>query len=321
MRVLTRRAALLSGAATLLAACASRRSTSAADIPAGTGTFQIPGGARHRDTPITVHYHRPAGFKRNSPILIVLAGAGRNGDDYRDAWIPFADAAGVFVAAPSYPEEQYDAGAYQMGGVIENLVIGKPRAGSSASVIYLNDEDLRFDVNPRRAEWLFPDFDRLFARIKEATGSKQQGYDMFGHSAGGQILHRHALLCPESRARRIVAANSGFYTLPDVTRPQPVGMAGLAVDEAWLRRSFACDLTVMLGEADNDSERGGIHLHTPLIDQQGTNRLDRGRYFYRFAEERARAMRADFRWTLRTVPGVGHDYRGMTRAAAELLYP
>ena len=74
MTLLTRRATLLSGAATLLAACATQRSTSAISIPPGTGTFQMAGGARHRDTQITVHYHRPAGYGRRSPILIVLPG-------------------------------------------------------------------------------------------------------------------------------------------------------------------------------------------------------------------------------------------------------
>jgi pimeloyl-ACP methyl ester carboxylesterase len=226
----------------------------------------------------------------------------------------------VFVASPSYPEKDYDFAAYHMGGVIENLVLGKPRAGSSASVLYLDDSDIRFDVNPRRAEWLFPDFDRLFASIRDATGSSQRGYDMFGHSAGAQILHRHVLFCPESRARRIVAANAGLYTQPDLARPQPIGLAGTGIDAAGLRRSLSRELTVLLGESDNDGERGGMQLHTPLIDQTGANRLDRGRYFHAQGAERARALNTKFNWTLRTVPDVGHDFRGMTRAAAELLY-
>ena len=44
---------------------------------------------------------------------------------------------------------------------------------------------------------------------------------MFGHSAGAQILHRMVLFAPGSRADRIVAANSGFYTLADPDQALP----------------------------------------------------------------------------------------------------
>jgi hypothetical protein len=77
---------------------------------------------------------------------------------------------------------------------------------------------------------------------------------------------------------------------------------------------------LLLGENDNDPDRGGQHLHTPLLDAQGRDRLSRGRNFYAFSSERAKSMGAPFKWKLRTVPGVGHDFRGMSRAAAKLLY-
>jgi len=57
-----------------------------------------------------------------------------------------------------------------------------------------------------------------------------------------------------------------------------------------------------------------------MIDRQGTNRLARGRYFHAFGRERASGLHTDFRWTLAEVPGVGHDYRAMARAAAQHLY-
>jgi hypothetical protein len=281
----------------------------------------MPGGVGHEQHVVTVHTYLPRNFTTRSFILIVIPGAGRNGDDYRDVWIPFADAKGLLIASPSYPVQQYDQAAYQMGGAIRNLSVGKPLPRSSATAVYLRDEDIRFDVNPDRAQWLFHDFERLFDILRYSTGSKQRGYDLFGHSAGGQILHRQVLLFPRSRARRVVAANAGFYTLPDLETPQPTGLAGLGVNENSLRRSFARDLTVLLGEEDNDAERGGQHLHTPAIDAQGTDRLARGRFFHAFAAQRARELGVPLKWQLRTAPGIGHDFRAMSRVAAELLYP
>lgn len=317
---LTRRSVLISTGAALLMGRAPIRAADLPTLASGAGKFEIPGGQGHERHMITVHYYRPSGHTPRSPILIVLPGAGRNGDDYRDAWSEFAERSSVLVASPSYAEADYDSAAYQMGGVIRNLVIGEPLPESKPGVLYLRDEDLRFDVNPRPDEWLFNDFDRLFHLLRSAAKSRQQGYDMFGHSAGGQVLHRLVLLRPRSRARRIVAANAGFYTLPDLARPLPTGLAGLGLNESALRESFACDLTVLLGENDNDPERGGSHLHTPVIDAQGDNRLARGRHFHAFSSQVARELRSEFRWKLRTVAGVGHDYRGMSAAAARLLY-
>lgn len=310
-------------AVALFGACAAaptQDSTPSFTVNAGSGSFTMPGSGRNAAQTIVVHYYRPASFRAGSPVLIVLPGAGRNGDTYRDAWIAAADQAGILVASPSYPESGYDAAGYQMGGTIANLRMGKPQPGSTATSLYFRDEDLRFDVNGAREDWLFADFDRLFDLLVRATGSKQRQYDLFGHSAGGQLSARVALLHPGSRARRIVAANAGLYTLPDPERPLPLGLAGLNVDDGWLRRSFAVDLTVLLGEDDNDPDKGGQHIHTPLLDAQGRDRLSRGRSFHAFSMERAREMRAPFNWKLRTVPGVGHDFRGMSRAAAKLLY-
>lgn len=321
MSAFTRRTLLASGAATLLASCAAGSSTRAqARIPPGSGQFTMRGGIGHEHDVVTVHTYLPQSFTSRSSILIVIPGAGRNGDDYRDAWIPFADAKGLLIASPSYPEQQYDQAAYQMGGAIRNLSVGKPLPRSSATAVYLRDEDIRFDVNPDRAQWLFHDFERLFDILRDGTGSTQRGYDLFGHSAGGQILHRQVLLLPRSRARRIVAANAGFYTLPDLETPQPTGLAGLGLDENSLRQSFARELIVLLGEKDNDPERGGQHLHTPTIDAQGTDRLARGRFFHAFATQRARELGVPLNWQLRTAPGIGHDFRAMSRVAAEWLY-
>lgn len=322
MANLSRRHLLTGGAAALLGGCMGHRYKLPRDvvIRPGADTFTLAGGPGHSQHVITVHYYLPRAYTSRSPILIVLPGAGRNGFDYRDAWIPFAAEAGVFIAAPSYARADYDSAAYQMGGTLENLTMGTPLEGSSENVVYLRDEDIRFDLNPRRSEWLFNDFDRLFHIIKKGTDSSQTGYDMFGHSAGAQIAHRHVLLYPGSHARRVVAANAGFYTLPDLKTPPPVGLAGLGIDRRSLKLSFSRKLLVLLGEEDNHPERGGSHLHTPNIDRQGDNRLARGRYFHEFAAARAKALRTAYRWDLRVAPRIGHDFRAMTRVAAGILY-
>ena len=289
-------------------------------LPEGLGSFQLPnlGSAG-----LTVHYVRPESFTSSSPILLVLPGAGRNSDNYRDAWIEAACTLGTLVAALGYPEEHYDFAAYNMGGTISNLHFDNPRFSrvtEAATTLTLNDADIRFDVVTNRPDWIFDDFDRVFEKLVEMTASKQETYDIFGHSAGGQILHRFAIFAPRSKARVIIAANSGFYTFPDLSQALPTGLQGTGLTEIDLTHAFDTHLVLMLGALDNSDQAGGTLLHTPHIDQsQGLGRLDRGQRFYELSRHEAERVAADFQWQLQIIDGIGHDYRAMTAAAAEYL--
>jgi pimeloyl-ACP methyl ester carboxylesterase len=291
----------------------------AALVGPGSGSFSMPGGRGHESATITVYYHRPQGFDASSPILIVLSGAGRDGDEYRDSWLAASEKHDVLVLSPSYPEQQYDEAAYQLAGLVENLEL-RNLSSDDPSVYQLADEDIVFDVNDDSEEWLFHDFDRLFDRVVKDVGSSETTYDLFGHSAGGQIIHRMAIFHPDSKARRMVAANSGFYTLPRMDMPLIFGVADTGLTAADLERAFQEPLTLLLGELDNANERRGTHLRTPKADEQGIGRLARGRYFFSESEKIAATLGAEFRWTVETVPGVGHDFRRMAEAAARLLY-
>ncbi len=289
-------------------------------LPEGLGSFHMPdlGSAG-----LAVHYVRPANYNSSSPILLVLPGAGRNSDDYRDAWIDAACNSGTLVAALGYPEEHYDFAAYNMGGTISNLHFDNPsfaRVSETATTVTLDDADIRFDVVTNRPGWIFDDFDHVFEKLVEMTASEQATYDIFGHSAGGQILHRFAIFAPQSKARVVIAANSGFYTFPDLSQALPTGLEGTGLTETDLTYAFGTRLVLMLGALDNSDQAGGTLLHTPHIDQsQGLGRLDRGQRFYEHSRHEAERVGADFQWQLQIIDGIGHDYRAMSAAAAEYL--
>ncbi len=289
----------------------------------GTGLFVTRGGIGRGGARIGVHYILPRTFTPRSAILIVIPGAGRDGDEYRDAWVPVAEEKGILVAALTYPEADYDFAAYHLGGVVKDLALRNMPLGPDGRPprrIFLQDEDISFTLETDRSRWLFRDFDRIFDLIVRATGSLRASYDLFGHSAGGQILHRSVLFQPGLRADRVIAANAGLYTMPDRTLPMPVGLKGFALDDAALAASLSGPLTVMLGERDDDRETGGTLLHTPRIDRFGTHRLARGRAFFAAARAKAEALSVPFRWRVEIVPDVGHDFRAMSRAAARVLY-
>lgn len=293
------------------------------ELLTGSHAFLARGGAGRENKRITVHYHKPRNFTAQSKILLVIPGAGRDGDEYRDAWVDVAEASSVLVAGLTYPEANYDFAAYQMGGVIKDLVIKNMPLGPNGQmpdVMYQRDEDISFSVSNQPDEWIFGDLDRIFGLIKAASKSAQTTYDAFGHSAGGQILHRLALFHPHSKANRIIAANGGLYTQPDLALTQPAGMKDNGITTDGLRAAFAERLTLLLGELDNSDEAGGTQIHTPLLDRYGKGRLDRGKIFFEAGKRTAEAMDAPFNWTVEVVPNVGHDFRAMSRAAARLLY-
>jgi len=284
---------------------------------AGSGCLEM--GVGTGSIAIQVYFHKPISYQKDSPILIVIPGAGRNADDYRDSWIAAAEKFNILILSPSYPESDYDFAAYHMGGTVRDLVI-RGDTDPDASVFRLPDNGISVTFNEDEGAWLFHDFDKIFQAVSAVLNSSRDSYDLFGHSAGGQILHRFALFVESSSADRIVAGNSGFYTQADLEIPIPFGLQGTTVDEIRLQKAFERNLILLLGELDNESETRGTMLHTPTVDSHGLGRLERGRYFFEASREQATNVDAQFVWQLEIVPDVGHDYRRMAIAAAELLY-
>ena len=290
-------------------------------INKGSGSFVVMGDGIHKADSIYVFYHKPSNFTSNSKILLVIPGAGRNGDDYRDSWIETSEKHSVLIISPSYPEKNYNYGDYHLGGVVKDLNLSKGVSFKKGTNQVLIDEDIvEFNVNMNMDHWIFNDFDRIFGLVKKATQSRQKKYDAFGHSAGGQILHRFALFHPDSKADRILASNAGTFTLPDYNTDFPFGMKNVGVAEKGLKKSFRKNLVLFLGELDNDSETRGRMLRSETADKQGTNRLDRGKHFYKISKETASKSKMKFKWNLEIIPNVGHDQRKMAEAAASYLY-
>lgn len=333
-------------------------------IEPGSGRFLVEGGPGHRDDTLTVHYHRPERFDRRSPVVMVIPGAGRNGDDYRDAWVDASEKHGVLVLSPSYPEEDYpEYWSYNLAGMTDRVTLEldvvldtdpglwRPDEvrdrlpaqmedphqlfGHSASGHLLHRlvmaelagalEEIEIrgtseEPNREPGSWIFQDLDRIFDRVRDELGLETRTYDLFGHSAGGQILHRLALFAPSERLGRILAANAGWYTVPTFERAFPYGLSGTDLSRDQLTEAFSTRLVVFLGEEDDADETRGSLRRTPEANRQGPHRLARGRHFFRTARKKAEKLGVPFRWELVVVPDVGHDYERMGEAAAEHLY-
>lgn len=289
------------------ASASSIEEVNASTIGAGSGVFEINLGTGARPKMISVHYYHAKEHNADDPIIIVVPGGGRNGDNYRDSWIETAEKYNLLVLSPSFTAEPYDnVAAYNLGGIIENTFRWRMFG--------------RAKVNHKSDEWLFADLDKLFDVAVHATGSKQSGYDLFGHSAGGQIAHRLVLLAPTTKAERVVAANSGWYTIANNNFNFPYGLEKAPISQQQLTIAFERRLTVFLGERDNEDETRGSLRRTKEANAQGAHRLARGYFFFNAAQDAAAQSKSNFEWDLHVVKDVGHSYRLMGKAAGDYLY-
>jgi hypothetical protein len=277
------------------------------DIQMGAGKFLIEGGFKKEKT-IVVHYYKPKNLTSESPVIFVVPGAGRNGNDYRDAWIEKAEEYNVLVFSPEYSEKNYpEFWSYNLAGMITDVIINEERTAM-----------IGFKISENPNEWIYNDFDRIFNLIKGELNLNTDTYDMFGHSAGGQILHRLAIFKSENKANRILSSNSGWYTIPMDVEEFPYGLNESNTSSE--KVDFSTNLILFLGEKDDANETRGDLRRSPEVDRQGLYRLERGRYFFNESKKIASKWNSDFNWKLEIVPDVGHDYKGMSKAAADYLY-
>lgn len=290
-------------------------------IQDGSGAFLVEGGVGNNDKTIKVFYHKPKNYSPTSRVLIVIPGAGRNGDSYRDAWIEESEKYSVLILSPMYPDSDYGFEDYHLCGLITDTNLKNSiEYVENTNIVRLDEDKFNFKVNPNSNEWIFNDFDRLFDLTLESLNSKQKSYDVFGHSAGGHILHRFALFQKSSKADKILASNPSFYTLPSFEADFPFGLENAPIEQESLKSVFKKNLIVFLGELDNENETGGTFLHSKSANEQGLHRLERGKYFFKESKSIAKELELDFDWDLVIIPKVGHDHRKMGDAAAKYLY-
>jgi poly(3-hydroxybutyrate) depolymerase len=245
---------------------------------------------------LPVWYQLPGKVTAETPVVFVMHGVNRDADRYRDEWSALARRYGFIVVVPQFSREDFPGSrGYNTG--------------------YFSEED----GTPRpRALWSFAAIEPLFDDVRRRFGTSDARYDIYGHSAGAQFVHRYVLFMPEARIDTAIAANAGWYTMPDRGIAFPYGLGETPVDAAGLTQALGKPLTVLLGTADTD--RGDPDLRkTPEANAQGPHRYARGQTFFAAGQQAAADAGAAFGWRLERVPGIGHSNAGMAEAAARII--
>jgi poly(3-hydroxybutyrate) depolymerase len=261
-----------------------------------SGILPFAAGPDFQNKVIPVHYYVPAGDPAAMSVQIVLHGASRNADEYLDAWKIKADKYGIIILAPEFSKKQFTIGAYTHGLFVDSLN----------------------RMNPPQ-QTLFALMDRMFAFAKAEFQWKHERYNIYGHSAGGQFVHRFLQFYHSPHIDKAVAANPGWYTYPDEGLEYPYGIGGLFEDHLAHRQTYyAKDMLILLGTADT-SRVDNLRVNLEA-DLQGLTRLERGKNFYAANMKVAESAAQAFNWKIAFVPDSGHQHELMSAAAAEIIY-
>ena len=254
------------------------------------GSFEFDG--RDGAPPIRVWYSRPAHPSAKPRVLFLMHGSSRTGEEARDIGAAFAEDHDFVLLVPEFRERDYPGDRYAFGNMAD-------AAG-------------HLQAEPK---WGFFVVEHLFDHVRQTLGLSATTYDIVGHSAGGQFVHRLVLFLPSARFRRAVASSPGRYAFPTLGQSFPYGLGGSGIDAEHLATAFGRDFVLLLGDRDTtDTER------EPAAMLQGANRFARGLRFFATATEEADALNSALVWRLRIVSGADHTPVPMVTAAlAEVL--
>lgn len=258
-----------------------------------TDSFDFTQADRH----VKVWLYVPADATPQTPVVFVMHGVQRNGEDYLNDWLPHAQEKKFLLVVPEFTQKEFPG---------------------EEGYIYGNTVDKAGRALPRE-QWSFSVIEPVFDAIRERTGNKSARYRIFGHSAGAQFVQRFIYFVPAARVERVVSANAGWYMLPDLATAFPYGLKGTPVTEADLRHALALPFTLLLGSADIDPHAKALR-HTPESEAQGPYRFARGKFFFARSEEAARALNVALGWRLAFAPDIAHSDKGMAPFAVHQLF-
>lgn len=256
--------------------------------------YQDPDSPGH---PVMLECYRPPNHAADRPVVLVQHGMGRNGDEYRDAWIPAADKHGLLIVACTFSDAAWPGSrTYNDGHVLDEQGAVRPRAAWSNAI-------------PAR----------VLGLLQDAGVTTRPQAHLWGHSAGGQFVHRLMGLQPHDVFEAAAPANAGWYTAPTLDRPYPEGLGGIGLDDAAVVRLLEYPMVIFAGDRDNETDAANLPKH-PVALAQGPHRFARAHWYLAIGQAEAARRGVTCAWRLVVVPGIGHEGMRMSAVAAEYWF-
>ena len=268
--------------------------------------------AEAEDTFGTFYTYVPTTVPEKPEILVLVHGTPQEGETAESsaeflatAWIDFAEKQGLLLITPTFNQEDFSS-----------------RLGDHARSGYRG----LFGREVGADEWVL----RLVGAYREAFGSADEQFYLYGHSAGGQFTGRFLVTHPEA-LKAAVITSAATYPQPTTEVAWPFGRGELHADvewdpetvqqvdvvpdkETWLAATQV-PLTVIVGLNDT-----GELPESLIPGQKGTNRYVIARNWVQDMAAFAAANGLESRFRLELVPGIGHSMTGLLPYSQEALF-
>lgn len=244
---------------------------------------------------LDVYYHLPEIINDETKVLFVIHGNSRNADNYLNTWIKLAKNKNYAIFAPHFKRSQFISfNTLQMS-------TSSGRIRNEAN-LYLNNS-----------------IDLLFDHIKPLFDLSQDSYDIYGHSAGAQFVHRYLLFSNSPKVNRAVAANAGWYTFLDGSNfPYGINNPPIDFNSQSVINFLNMDLHIHIGSADTDISSSVNQSEG--ANNQGLNRFQRANNFFNYTTKIVEKNDLNYNWSFLVVDGVAHSNSRMSKAAAEVIF-
>tara|TARA_X000000950_G_scaffold92099_1_gene115948 strand:+ start:7352 stop:8191 length:840 start_codon:yes stop_codon:yes gene_type:complete len=244
---------------------------------------------------LDVYYHLPEIINVNTQVLFVIHGNSRNADNYLETWIKLAKNHNYAIFAPHFKRSQFISfNTLQM---------------STSSGRIRDDENL----------YLNNSIDLLFEYIKPLFNLNQKSYDIYGHSAGAQFVHRYLLFSNKPKVNKAVAANAGWYTFLDGSNfPYGINNPPIEFNSQNVINFLNMDLHIHIGSEDTDISSSVNQ--SKGANNQGLNRFQRANNFFNYTTKIVEKNDLNYNWSFLVVDGVDHSNSRMSKAAAKVIF-
>jgi pimeloyl-ACP methyl ester carboxylesterase len=267
----------------------------ATPVPSGRWSFVFTDQKGRPDRPIRVFTYRPKQCDSTCPMVFVLHGAKRDAYALLNAWQPLADLHKFIVLAPQFEARHWQkAAGYNQG-------------------------DVKGEAN--REKWAYSAIEHVFDEVNDG----QKDYVIFGQGAGGQFVQGMAFFRPDNRARVMIAASPGWYTMPEWRKDKgaiafPYSLLESPAGANELKAGLARKVLLIVAEHDEAPDDEGFEKRTEVAKSQGETRIERGENFIKAATAAAQELGVKLGWELNEAPDKVRDSEHMARYAAEAIY-
>ena len=235
---------------------------------------------------LRVFYSRPGNIDNNTRVIFYFHGVGRdpNRSSNRSSIRTLSSHANAVVIAPQFTSELFPTRDYQFIGVQNNI------------------------NNPEN--WTPNIVDEIYHYVLERFDMPVSRFIMYGHSAGGQFVHRALMFSQSDYLDFAIAANPASWTFLDYDVNFPYGIGRVYSEHLGLIQSnFGRRLYILTGTRDNDPNAANF-TSTPTQNRQqsgANNRHDRALSFYMVSRDYAELNNLPFNWELVIMYGIGHS--------------